>query len=362
LDEFNNPQENDKETPLDPREDEQRSPSIDFWSSRGNMGEKINVLIGLNLFTLDLLSSLFQTLKEKEILSTDVVQELTSFQNFLSDIIANPEVTLKLHEKMKMIESKVTSTLNEIINDSSSPELHEKEILEIEISETEIPSSQSIIQVDIGGMFLRNPDYQDTLGVIESIKALINTYSNLSHLGFPNYYLAACEEIYRYRVLEDSPLPDHRAIIQIPTQKLKNVISKLLREAPSARLLQNLRRMFPAEYDSTPSSTEREQIRSIIERYFLNVSMYSDDDQSLSNSLSISRNILKEYNLGAGDLESRIPNVSFIIVKEIHEELNLLSKDNFKRFILSETIILIHRLNDSILQNDRFLYFLRRLK
>ena len=120
--------------------------------------------------------------------------------------------------------------------------------------------------------------------------------------------------------------------------------------------------MFPAEYDSIPSSIEQEKIRAMIEKYFFNISKYSNENQSLSNSLSISRNILKEYNLGAGDLESRIPNVSFIIVKEIHEEVTKLTTDNFKRFILSETIILIHRLNDSILQNERFVFFLRRLK
>ncbi|MFX0085359.1 MAG: hypothetical protein ACFFAU_06770 [Candidatus Hodarchaeota archaeon] len=350
MDEYNNHQEKEKETQIEQREVEKSSLSIDFWSSRGNMGEKINILIGLNLITLELISTLFQTLKEKEVISTDIVQELTFFQNFLAQIIADPESRLELFEKLKMIESKIASPPIDNVNDFPSPETEV------------ISSSQPIVQSDIGGVFRRYPNYRDTLGVIESIKALINSYSNLSHLGFPNYYLAACEEIYRYQILDDSTLPDHQAIIKVPTQKLKNIISKLLREAPSARLLQNLKRMFPAEHDITPSSTEQEQIRAIIEKYFLNVSMYSDEDQSLSNSLSISRNILKEYNLGSGDLESRIPNVSFSIVKEIHEELDQLSRDNFKRFILSETIILIHRLNDSILQNERFVFFLRRLK
>ena len=95
---------------------------------------------------------------------------------------------------------------------------------------------------------------------------------------------------------------------------------------------------------------------------FFSYADYFNETRSLQDSLSISSGILKNYNLGTGDLESRIPNVSFSIVKEIYEELNQLSKDNFKRFILSETIILIHRLNDSILQNERFIFFLRRLK
>lgn len=349
MDEYNNPrfeENNNRNT----KDDEYQPRSIDFWTSRGNMGEKINVLIGLNLFTLDLVTSLVHLLKENETFSNEIIKELTFFQIFLSKVIANPESTLDIEEKLKTIETKITSTLSEIISDSELPEIVKDTIYE------------EPIKFDIGGVFHRNPDYHDTLGVIESIKALIASYSNLSHLGFPNYYLAACEELYRYIVLKESHLPDQQAIIQIPTQKLKSVISKLLREAPSARLLQNLRRMFPAEYDSIPSSIEQEEIRGIIEKYFLNISKYSNENQSLSNSLSISRNILKEYNLGAGDLESRIPNVSFIIVKEIHEEVTKLTTDNFKRFILSETIILIHRLNDSILQNERFVFFLRRLK
>jgi hypothetical protein len=168
--------------------------------------------------------------------------------------------------------------------------------------------------------------------------------------------------MYHYEIMKDSSLPDKQAVIQIPTIQLKKIISKLLREAPSARLLQNLRRMFPAEYDSTPSTTEKDQIKEIIIKYFLSVSEYSTENRSLSNSVSMSRNILREYNLGAGDLESRIPNVSFSIVKEIHEDLQNVNIDDFKRFIYSETIILIHRLNDSILQNERFIFFLRRLK
>ncbi|MHA2304041.1 MAG: hypothetical protein ACXACU_01525 [Candidatus Hodarchaeales archaeon] len=332
------------------KDKETQSSPIDFWSSRGNIGEKLNVLIGLNVISLDMISKLFDILRDKEEFSRDIVEDLTFFQEFLSKIIAKPESSFDINDKLKKLESKVASILSDITGESILPE--------------DIPfsSSDSEPMEMVGEIFQRKPEYTDKIGVIESIKALISSYSNLSHLGFPNYYLAACEEIHHYEIMKDSSLPDKQAVIQIPTIQLKKIISKLLREAPSARLLQNLRRMFPAEYDSTPSTTEKDQIKEIIIKYYLSVSEYSTESQSLSNSLSMSRNILREYNLGAGDLESRIPNVSFSIVKEIHEDLQNVNIDDFKRFVYSETIILIHRLNDSILQNERFIFFLRRLK
>lgn len=332
------------------KEKENLSSSIDFWSSRGNIGEKINILIGLNIITLDMFSKLFDILREKEEISGDIVEELTFFQEFLSKIIAKPESSFDIKDKLKKLEDKVSSILSDITSESILPE------------DTPISSSDVKPTEMVGEIFQRKQEYVDKIGVIESIKALISSYSNLSHLGFPNYYLAACEEIYHYEIMKDSSLPDQQAVIQIPTLQLKRIISKLLREAPSARLLQNLRRMFPAEYDSTPSTAEKDQIKEIIRKYFLSLSEYSAENQSLSNSLSMSRNILREYNLGAGDLESRIPNVSFSIVKEINEEVQKVNIDDFKRFLFSETTILIHRLNDSILQNERFVFFLRRLK
>ena len=140
------------------------------------------------------------------------------------------------------------------------------------------------------------------------------------------------------------------------------MISKLLREAPAARLLQNLRKMFPADQDSALTSTEQDQIQNVVEMYYKNISEYLNETRSLQDSLRISSGILKNYNLGTGDLESRIPNVSFNIVKEINLELENPPNNHLKQYILSETIILIHRLNDSLLQTERFILFLRRLK
>ncbi|MFX1517902.1 MAG: hypothetical protein ACFFC6_16495, partial [Promethearchaeota archaeon] len=142
----------------------------------------------------------------------------------------------------------------------------------------------------------------------------------------------------------------------------RNLISKLLREAPAARLLQNLRKMFPAEEDSALTTIEQDQVQNVVEMYYKGISEYFNETRSLQDSLRISSGFLKDYNLGTGDLESRIPNVSFNIVKEINNELEKAKGDDLKRYIFSETIILIHRLNDSLLQNDRFILFLRRLK
>ncbi|MHA2243650.1 MAG: hypothetical protein ACXADY_01645 [Candidatus Hodarchaeales archaeon] len=329
---------------------QQKFPSFDFWSSRGNMGEKINLLVGLNLLLINLLSTLVTTLRSEDTpLSNDVITVLTMTQEFLSKTITQPESGLEIPENIETIQLKVTSMLEELSSTSIPTEALEKK-------------PPTVTTEDVIGLFKRKTQIIDKWGIVESTEKLLSSYSNLSHLGFPNYYFAACEELHRYELQQESPLPNQHESMQIPSFKLKTLISKLLREAPAARLLQNLHRMFPSKNDLNPTSTEQNQIQDIVERYYRNISEYLDDGQSVKDSLRVSSGILKSYNLGTGDLESRIPNVSFNVVKEINSELVETPDNDFKKYVLSETIILINRLNDSLLQNERFIFFLRRLK
>ncbi|MFX0185560.1 MAG: hypothetical protein ACFE95_20945 [Candidatus Hodarchaeota archaeon] len=323
-----------------------KTTSREFWSSRGNIGEKINLLVGLNLLVVNLLSSLIQIIEQDKVLMEKLVPDLEKMQEFLSNMVTHPDSGLELQEKIEDISLKVTGLINEFSNVSSKP-LEEKMI--------EIPEN-------IVGSFKRNPVGSDKWGIIESIESLMSSYSNLSHLGFPNHYLVACKELLRYEILEEFSRPNHYDIIQIPSLKIKNLINKLLREAPAARLLQNLRRMFPLEDERFLWPSENKQIQDLVEQYYNNMTDFFKSDRSLSDSIRASKTILMEYNLGGGDLESRIPNVSFSVVKDIQRELDQALGNDFRQYILSETIILIHRLNDSQLQNERFVTFLRRLK
>ena len=320
-----------------------QSPSSDFWASRGNMGEKINILIGLNLVLVNLVSTYI--LSKEDTLHNDLFLSLNKTQELLSKMVLQPEKGLETLDNIELVYSKVT-TLMEGLASSMSP-------ITLEKKPQDTPEN-------IFGFFQRNALYLDRWGIIESIETLIASYSNLSHLGFPNFYFTASKELHRYE-LQQAPVSNQYDIIQIPSFQLRNLISKLLREAPSARLLQNLRKMFPAEEDSALTSTEQDEIQNVVELYYKNVSEYFNETRSLQDSLRISKGILKNYNLGTGDLESRIPNVSFNIVKEINAELQL-TQNELKQYLLSETIILIHRLNDSLLQTERFILFLRRLK
>ncbi|UCG03040.1 MAG: hypothetical protein JSW11_03440 [Candidatus Heimdallarchaeota archaeon] len=321
--------------------------SSDFWTSRGNMGEKINILIGLNLQLINIISSLVQILSRENTLSEDMRISLEMTKEFLSKITIQPDSGLEILKNLETIDTKVT-TLMEGLNTGVSPIAIEKE-------PQDAPEK-------IFGFFQRNAVYLDKWGIIDSIDNLQASYSNLSHLGFPNYYSSACRELHRYEIQQNAPFYSQSEIIQLPSFKLRDLISKLLREAPAARLLQNLRKIFPAEHDSALTSTEQDKIQKIVEMYYKCISEYFNETRSLQDSLRISSGILKNYNLGTGDLESRIPNVSFNIVKEISLDLQNAKDDELRRYILSETIILIHRLNDSLLQTERFVLFLRRLK
>ena len=64
----------------------QKFPSFDFWSSRGNMGEKINLLVGLNLLLINLLSTLVTALRSEDTQTDDEITLLTMTQEFLSKI------------------------------------------------------------------------------------------------------------------------------------------------------------------------------------------------------------------------------------------------------------------------------------
>jgi len=99
-----------------------------------------------------------------------------------------------------------------------------------------------------------------------------------------------------------------------------------------------------------------------VQKYFSNISDYLEDKRSLLDSMRVSNSVLNQYDLGPGDLESRIPNVSFTVVKEIQKEFQAAKGNDFQQFIFSETIVLIHRLNGYILQNERFKLLLRMLK
>jgi hypothetical protein len=308
------------------------------------MGEKINILIGLNLVLINLVSTYI--LSKEDTLPNDLFLSLNKTQDLLSKMVLHPEKGLEILDNIELVSSKVTTLMEGLSSSTMSP-------IALEKKPQDTP-------VNIFGYFQRNAVYLDRWGIIESIEKLIGSYSTLSHLGFPNFYFTASKELHRYE-LQQAPVTNQNDIIQIPSFRLRNLISKLLREAPSARLLQNLRKMFPTEEDSVLTSIEQDQIQNIVELYYKSISEYFNETRSLQDSLRISSGILRNYNLGTGDLESRIPNVSYNIVKEINKELQNAEND-LKRYIFSETIILIHRLNDSLLQTERFILFLRRLK
>ncbi|MHA2319863.1 MAG: hypothetical protein ACXAC6_19170, partial [Candidatus Hodarchaeales archaeon] len=122
------------------------------------------------------------------------------------------------------------------------------------------------------------------------------------------------------------------------------------------------KKIYPMENSRLMDSSEEEAIRNIVQKYFSNVSDFLEDKRTLLDTMRMSNAVLNQYDLGPGDLESRIPNVSFTIVKEIQKELQDVKGNEFQEFIFSETIVLINRLNGYILQNERFRLLLRMLK
>ena len=324
--------------------------NTEFWTSRGNMGEKINILVGLNVLTLNLTIKILLKLSESQPVPEDIMREVRLIHDFIIALQAQPDSNLQLIEKITTLQSKLDGLIEADIP---------KETLIVELDNQSKPVTITKEQI---GVFDLNPDYNDSWGLIESLTSFMDNYSNLSHIAFPFYYFEGCKEIFRYRIQKEmNDIPDHE-IYQIPSQKLQELIEKLLREAPSARLLQNLKKLFPDETGKEILPYEKEGVQEVIKQYFFNVSAFLMGKRNLSDSLRVSMNVLRGFNLGPGDLETRIPNVSFNIVKSCYQEMKKYPQDEFRQFLYSETMILIHKINDSLLANERFVRYLRRLK
>ena len=105
-------------------------PSIDFWASRGNIGEKINLLVGLNLMIVNLVSILIQTFKTENTIPENVTSDLTMIQKFLSKLLTNPDSNQEILELIGVTASKVSSMLDEFSDISIDTDKHEKSELE----------------------------------------------------------------------------------------------------------------------------------------------------------------------------------------------------------------------------------------
>jgi hypothetical protein len=318
--------------------------------SLGNVETKIDFLINLNLQMMNFVVTLGSWIHNKETLPDNVLKELKLIQTTLPKLFTNEGSKLVFMESIQNLNIKISELL-----ENYDSLISEKEV--IDTSATSYTSIQSEKQ-DI----LREETDDDKWGIIESIESIMRSYSNLSHLAFPSFYFIACREILNYKLSQDFAYPNSYEITQIPALRVKNLILKLLREAPSARLLQNLKKMYPLENSRTIDSSDEEAIRNIVQKYYSNIADYFEEKRTLLDAMRVSNTVLNQYDLGPGDLESRIPNVSFTIVKDIQKEFQEAKGNDIQQFIFSETIVLIHRLNGYILQNNRFKLLLRMLK
>ncbi|MHA2174787.1 MAG: hypothetical protein ACXABI_08155 [Candidatus Hodarchaeales archaeon] len=311
--------------------------------------DKTALLINLNLVLLNLLLSINTELNRKEKLPDEFINELKKSYRIVLSMFSRESSDSPSLKILGLLKAK----LSEIIL------THDDSISDEESGKTEKISEAKSEQVED---FIRYETMVDKWGIIESLDSVMESYSNLSHLAFPSFYLQAIKEIQRFEINKEKERPNSHEIIQIPALRIKNLVLKLLREAPSARLLQNLKKMFPLQNTGRIEEYEKKNIQDIVVSYFSSISSFMAGEKTLQDGLRVSNSVLQQYNLGPGDLESRIPNVSFIIVKDINNEFNESQGNDFKQYILSETIVLIHRLNGATLQDEKYRTLLRRLK
>jgi hypothetical protein len=311
--------------------------------------DKTGLLINLNLTLLNLLLSENTELGRKEKLSEEFINEIKKSYKIVLSMFSrerSDSPSLKLLGLLKAKLSEIILTQDMSVEDDGKKGI-----------KSEFESRFEQIEA-----FIRYETMVDKWGIVESLDAAMESYSDLSHLAFPAFYLQAIKEIQRFEVNKEKKQPNSHEIIQIPALRIKDLVLKLLREAPSARLLQNLKKMFPLQNTRKIEEYEKKNIQDIIMSYFESISKFFDGEKTLQDVSRVSNSVLQQYNLGSGDLESRIPNVSFTIVKDIQNDFNESQGNELKQYILAETIVLIHRLNGATLQDEKYRTFLRRLK
>lgn len=273
-----------------------------------------------------------------EDLKSSVVSALNELSNNTMNVGKIGEVLINLKNQMNIIN-------------------HELDMIQSEFADQISPDMSS----NGSKIFIRSKTFIDQLGIIKTIEDLIQSYSQLSHLAFPNYYFETVKELLHYSSTPYSQVKLSKTFLNIPINYIKILIEKLLREAPSARLLQNLHRLFPPLEENNITESELKQIQILIFNYYKNLENYLVDNEFNVDSFQKVDSIKRNFNFGSGDVETRIPMVFFNVIKIVHEK-NLGELPEFEKIIHYETIRLISNLNDSILNTPRFKKLLKSLK
>jgi hypothetical protein len=224
-------------------------------------------------------------------------------------------------------------------------------------------------KIDLFKKLAKAPDRWD---FISSLASFMNSYENFMHFLIPNLYFEIVRNLHTYDCSNQKLLHES---IQYPTNQMKKIITKLLREAPGASLLRRIRRIrldnrMDLEIDSTLNEIEREHVKWLVESYFSTLTKYLDPNNPvpppLETLLEKSHFRVKQFSLGPLTIETRLMSVFQKATNSCWVETNnTVSDENAskdQKVIQLSTVQLLADLGEFVLTEKRFLNLLEDLK
>ncbi len=209
---------------------------------------------------------------------------------------------------------------------------------------------------------LEEPD--DLWGIIKRANDLIARYAHLSHLTLPAFWLEVIKELHRYNSGDHLLL---KRVIETLSLELETIIGKLLREAPCSGLLQTLKRRYESsiEYSSggpVVLPEDQSNIKAVVHTY---IETAEKLQEGIIDSADLRRKAdydVKNFSLGGGGIESRIPKVAYDVANNLLKSASGLPPQDERGPYLLNAISLIVALNQVVIESSDLSSLLKELK
>lgn len=242
-------------------------------------------------------------------LNHESIDKTSPIDNKISESVLDDTI-LKTPDKQPLISSEDSNNNNTLMERTSKTLGFLDRLSEIGTKADQPIEDILVSQEGQQKLFHRILKPADEWGYIEHLSTLLRNYSNIMHLALPNFLFSIVEELHRYRS-DNMELMEQ--IVAIPSAAMNNLVSKFLKEAPSASLLRRLRanrRMAQIDIEDDVNINEEDkiQIKSYVEQYYETMKKYLEMNNPLAvNSYydKLTQSLIN-FSLGPVEIETRI--------------------------------------------------------
>ncbi len=197
---------------------------------------------------------------------------------------------------------------------------------EITTIKAEIPPMEEEEPKTIG-IFRKKRRASDYWNLISNANKLLDSYVNIADLSIPTFWELALEQLHKYETDDETTM---KITLKIPSDALYQIIYKLLKEAPAARLLQRIKYLYnedkPQPEKLTSFLPEDQNVSRLIaehvEKYLQTMSDFINGSLNLKEIQQMSNEALRHFSLGPPDIEGRIPLIGLNVAREIEKKAN----------------------------------------